>query len=298
MASGQRECAHRYLRSRVEESWAFAWSRPPGGEGSGTRREVRGGGPAAHKRCCCPLGAPSHAGAVDAPHSAFPKAVECGGCAPPPPTRGMQRRALCPPSGAHSAAGQCAIDGSLCEESGGSTRQERHGTGAHQKGPSFLTATQSCIGVMCGVLVSPSHAPTPSTNAERVAKATIRQALLLPPAPIVTPSPPISGRSPPIWGGGGWHKASVSDCLPLAAPIGLSPLLILTLCGPERVLVVSTEHPDHLSCLTTPGLSQRQAVARAVDQVHPDAHSESMRGFAGSSTDLSALGCASAGSLS
>ena len=39
-------------------------------------------------------------------------------------------------------------------------------------------------------------------------------------------------------GGGGWHKASVSDCLPLAAPIGLSPLLILTLCGSERVLVV------------------------------------------------------------
>ena len=39
--------------------------------------------------------------------------------------------------------------------------------------------------------------------------------------------------------GGVWHKASVSDCLPLAAPIGLSPLLILTLCGPERVLVVS-----------------------------------------------------------
>ena len=41
--------------------------------------------------------------------------------------------------------------------------------------------------------------------------------------------------------GGGvvWHKASVSDCLPLAAPIGLSPLLSLTLRGPERVLVVS-----------------------------------------------------------
>ena len=55
------------------------------------------------------------------------------------------------------------------------------------------------------------------------------------------------------WGGGGWHKASVSDCLPLAAPIGLSPLLILTLCGPERVLVVSTEPLDDLSCLTTPG---------------------------------------------
>ena len=53
--------------------------------------------------------------------------------------------------------------------------------------------------------------------------------------------------------GGGWHKASVSDCLPLAAPIGLSPLLILTLCGPERVLVVSTEPLDDFSCLTTPG---------------------------------------------
>ena len=101
-----------------------------------------------------------------------------------------------------------------------------------------------------------------------------------------------------MWGGGGgWHKASVSDCLPLAAPIGLSPLLILTLCGPERVLVVSTEPPDDVSCLTTPGgrLSRRRAVARAVDQVHPDAPSESTRGFADSSTDLSAPGCASAG---
>ena len=52
------------------------------------------------------------------------------------------------------------------------------------------------------------------------------------------------------------HKASVSDCLPLAAPIGLLPLLILTLCGPERVLVVSTEPPDDLSCLTTPGVGR------------------------------------------
>ena len=37
---------------------------------------------------------------------------------------------------------------------------------------------------------------------------------------------------------GGWHKALVSDCLPLAAPIGLSQLLILTLCSSERVLAV------------------------------------------------------------
>ena len=53
-------------------------------------------------------------------------------------------------------------------------------------------------------------------------------------------------------GGVFWHKASVSDCLPLAAPIGLSRLLILTLCGHERVLVVSTEPLDDLPCLTTP----------------------------------------------
>ena len=60
--------------------------------------------------------------------------------------------------------------------------------------------------------------------------------------------PPNAGR------GAVWHKAWVSACLPLAAPIGLSSLLILTLCGPERVLVVSTEPPDDLSCLTTPGV--------------------------------------------
>ena len=68
-----------------------------------------------------------------------------------------------------------------------------------------------------------------------------------------------AGRSWGGWagvcgGGGGGHKASVSDCLPLAAPIGLSPLLSLTLCGPERGLVLSTEPPDDLSCLTTPGV--------------------------------------------
>ena len=55
-------------------------------------------------------------------------------------------------------------------------------------------------------------------------------------------------------GGGVWHKASVSDCLPLVVPIGLSLLLILTLCGPEHVLVVSTEPLDDLSCWTTPGV--------------------------------------------
>ena len=67
-------------------------------------------------------------------------------------------------------------------------------------------------------------------------------------------------------GGGVWHKASVSDCLPLAVLIGLSPLLTLTLCGPDCVVVVSTDPPDDLSCLTTPGVGRPRdgAVARAV----------------------------------
>ena len=75
---------------------------------------------------------------------------------------------------------------------------------------------------------------------------------------MLSPPPPHVRRvgRGPRGGGGGWHKASVSICLPLAAPIGLSPLLILTLCGPERVLVVSTEPPDDLSCLTTPGVGR------------------------------------------
>ena len=97
-------------------------------------------------------------------------------------------------------------------------------------------------------------------------------------------------------GRGVWHRASVS-VLPLAAPIGLSPPLILTLCGPERVLVVSTEPPDDLSCLTTPG------VGRPGDGLLPvpltrgiQMHTPSpCGGFTDSSTDLCALGCASAG---
>ena len=54
-------------------------------------------------------------------------------------------------------------------------------------------------------------------------------------------------------GGGGWQEAMVLVCLPLAAPVGLSPLLILTLCGPECVLVVSWGPLDDLSCWTAPG---------------------------------------------
>ena len=92
-------------------------------------------------------------------------------------------------------------------------------------------------------------------------------------------------------------KVERSDTLEVPPPLRL---YIRTLCGSERVLVVSTEPPDDLSCLTTPGVGRPGdgAVARAVDPVHPDVHSESMRGFADSSTDLCALGCASAGSCS
>ena len=42
-------------------------------------------------------------------------------------------------------------------------------------------------------------------------------------------------------------------CLPLAVPIGLSPLHIPTRRGAKCVLVVSTEPPDDLSCLTIRG---------------------------------------------
>ena len=50
-------------------------------------------------------------------------------------------------------------------------------------------------------------------------------------------------------------SAMVLVDLPLAAPIGLSPLHIPTLCGSEQVLVLSTEPPDDLSCLATSGLA-------------------------------------------
>ena len=54
-------------------------------------------------------------------------------------------------------------------------------------------------------------------------------------------------------GRGRGHEAMV---LVLAAPIGLSPVHILTLCGSKRVLVVSTEPPNDLSCLTTSGVGR------------------------------------------
>ena len=59
-----------------------------------------------------------------------------------------------------------------------------------------------------------------------------------------------------VGGGGAWHGAMVLVRLPLAAPIGLSPRDIPTLCVSERVLGVSTEPLDDLSCLTTPGVGR------------------------------------------
>ena len=58
--------------------------------------------------------------------------------------------------------------------------------------------------------------------------------------------------------GGGGDEAMVLVYLPLAVPIGLSPLHILTLCGSEPVLVVSTEPLDDLPGLTTPGSAVQQ----------------------------------------
>ena len=73
------------------------------------------------------------------------------------------------------------------------------------------------------------------------------------PLPTIAASPPMASTLLPAGGGVGTRPPYLV-VLPLAAPIGLSPLLILTLWGPERVLVVSTEPPDDLSCLTTPGV--------------------------------------------
>ena len=74
-----------------------------------------------------------------------------------------------------------------------------------------------------------------------------------------------TNSAPPPPSGGGCQSSPSEGGGALAQGLGirlfafggaywpLSPLLILTLRGPERVLVVSTEPPDDLSCLTTPG---------------------------------------------
>ena len=82
-------------------------------------------------------------------------------------------------------------------------------------------------------------------------------------------------------GGGGLARGHGFGLFAFGGAFGLSPLHILTLCGSERVWVVSTEPPDDLFCLTSPGVGRPGdgAVAHAVDQVHPDAQSESMRGY-------------------
>ena len=63
------------------------------------------------------------------------------------------------------------------------------------------------------------------------------------------PTDSIGGQALPlgVQGGGGRHKASVSDCLPLAAPIGLSPLLILTGGG-------GAIHAERVCRLALPGV--------------------------------------------
>ena len=75
------------------------------------------------------------------------------------------------------------------------------------------------------------------------------------------------GAPPPLWG-------------PVPARASPRALHIPTLYGSEHVLVVLAKPLGDLSCVTTPRSAVlRQAAARGVDQVHPDAHSESMLGL-------------------
>ena len=74
---------------------------------------------------------------------------------------------------------------------------------------------------------------------------------------------------PLIFGGGGGHKASVLGCLPLAVPIGLSPLLILTFCRSQRVLVVSTEPLVDYSRVGCPGEGLLPVPLTKCIQMHP-----------------------------
>ena len=75
------------------------------------------------------------------------------------------------------------------------------------------------------------------------------------------------GTRPWCWFGCLWRRLLASRHCTVRPPVG------------PNVSVMSTEPPDDLFCLNATGgrLSQRRAVARAVDQVHPDAHS--MRGL-------------------
>ena len=85
-----------------------------------------------------------------------------------------------------------------------------------------------------------------------------------------------------IWvGGGGVSRGHGFGLVPLVAPIGLPPLHTPTLCGLWNVFW-SCQRSPWMTCpfgLLRGRLSQRRGVARAVDQVHPDAHSESMLGL-------------------
>ena len=85
------------------------------------------------------------------------------------------------------------------------------------------------------LLTSPLH--DDAANKPEIASGETRAPRIAPPAFFYVYPPPPCNLPPFVTAG--WHKASGSDCLPLAAPIGLPPLLILTLRGPERVLVVS-----------------------------------------------------------
>ena len=73
-----------------------------------------------------------------------------------------------------------------------------------------------------------------------------------PPGPPSRSPPAVEGAEVGGVDGGVWHEAMALVCLPLAAPLGLSPLHIPTLCGSERVWVVSTQPPDRHFVISGP----------------------------------------------
>ena len=148
----------------------------------------------------------------------------------------------------------------------GSTDRTEPPRTARHRGLQATTALQiqSQIDGSCVLNRPPPPPPTPRVPATNMqwhnVPATAKR-------PFQRKCPAIQGAE----GGEGWHEAMVLVCLPLAVPIGPLPSHIPTLCGSERVLVVSTEPPDDLSCLTTPGVGRPRdgLLPRAVDQGHP-----------------------------
>ena len=180
---------------------------------------------------------------------------------PPPPLTPHDRDTAqrCPPKNTHKRP--CAQDGHNTATATRARRGERPVRGEHRRGPLSAAAVPSRY---CGALeldhalhffvckvqfVVPRGGVVHVHLLQQIAVHHGSPEEPKPKLAYVRPSAKVGGTG----GGGFGTRPMVLVCLPLAAPIGLSPLLILTLCGSERVVVVSTEPPDDLSRLTTPG---------------------------------------------